>query len=71
MIHVVRTVAAATPVKTPLPINRADAQDATTARTAIRLCLRDSLARVLCNLAPALEMSRGKASLAVDERGSD
>ena len=71
MVHVMRAVAAATPVQTPLPVNRADAQDATTVRSAIRFRFCDSLACVLGDLPPTLEMSRGETSLAVDARGSD
>ena len=65
MINVVCAVAAAAAVQAPAIIDCADTQ-LSPAAPAIGLEICNLLARVLCNLPPAFEVSNCKAALAFD-----
>ena len=68
MVDVMRTVAAATPVKTPVRIDSADAQFAPPARATGDFPSRYSLARVLSDFVSFGEKDGGEASVIVDWR---
>lgn len=66
MVDVMRSVAAARAVKTPTPINVADAQDAPISRPFLCFEIGDSLAGILRDLLSAFERYLCETTLAVN-----
>ena len=66
VIDVMRAVAAAAAVQTPMAVDVADAQDGPSARPLSRFEIGDSLACVLSDLAAAPKRDRRETALAVD-----